>query len=92
MVTAKRRGRPPKTAQVQASADAMQVGGNHYKNMPVQPWEVMESMLTHEEFLGFLKGCMIKYSMRQGLKDAHDAEKFRHYKQKYAEVLKAYKS
>jgi len=87
MATAKRRGRPTKAVQVRASADAVQVGGNHYKNMAVQPWEVMESMLTYNEFIGFLKGNMIKYAMRQGLKDPHDAEKFRHYRQKYLEML-----
>jgi hypothetical protein len=29
-------------------ADDMQVSGNHYKEMPVQPWAVMEAVLTHE--------------------------------------------
>jgi hypothetical protein len=37
--------------------------------------------------MGFLKGNMIKYAMRQGLKDPADAEKFRHYRQKYLEML-----
>ncbi len=99
MEARKRRGRPPKakieyTVRAIAgggskpqSADAVQVGGNHYKNMAVQPWEVMQSMLTYNEFIGFLKGNMIKYAMRQGLKDPHDAEKFRHYRQKYLETL-----
>ncbi|NBS40969.1 MAG: DUF3310 domain-containing protein [Betaproteobacteria bacterium] len=63
------------------------IGGSHYKKMGVQPWEAMESLLTFEEFIGFLKGNMIKYAMRQGLKDPHDADKFRHYRQKYLEML-----
>ena len=42
-------------------ADDKQVGGNHYKDMAVQPWEIMESLLTREEFIGFLKGNVIKY-------------------------------
>ena len=37
-------------------ADAIQVGGNHYKDMGVQPWDLMEAALTKEEFVGFLKG------------------------------------
>lgn len=67
-------------------ADDMQVGGSHYKDMPVQPWAVMESVLTHEEFIGFLKGNIIKYSMRQGRKDSDDAGKCQHYQQKLAEI------
>lgn len=99
MEVRKRRGRPPK-AKVEytiraiaggeskpQSADARQVGGSHYKAMNVQPWEAMETLLTYDEFIGFLKGNMIKYAMRQGLKDPADAEKFRHYRQKYLEML-----
>jgi len=66
------------------SADAVQIDGNHYKNMSIEPWEVMESILTHEEFIGFLKGNIIKYSMRDGKKAGayKDAEKARHYMDK----------
>lgn len=69
-------------------ADEIQVGGTHYKDMPMQPWDVMEAVLTREEFIGFLKGNVIKYSMRAGKKDAStdDAGKARHYKQKLREV------
>ena len=68
------------------SADDLQFGGDHYKTMPVQPWHVMQAVLTHEEFVGFLKGNIIKYSLRQGKKDSPDAEKCRHYMQKLQEV------
>lgn len=62
------------------SADDTQVGGTHYKDMPVQPWTVMEAVLSQEEFIGFLKGNVIKYSMRQGRKDGtDDAAKAQHY-------------
>lgn len=70
------------------SADEVQVGGTHYKDMPVQPWTVMEAVLTAEEFRGFLKGNIIKYSMRQGRKEgSDDANKALHYLQKLKEVL-----
>jgi hypothetical protein len=69
-------------------ADDIQIGGNHYKEMGVQPWEVMQAVLTHEELIGFLKGNIIKYAMRQGTKDSDDAAKCIHYKQKLAEVEK----
>lgn len=69
-------------------ADDKQVGGNHYKDMTVQPWAVMQAVLTTEEFIGFLKGNVIKYSMRQGKKEGStdDAEKALHYLQKLKEV------
>jgi hypothetical protein len=72
----------------QQKADDIQVGGSHYKDMPVQPWAVMESLLTTEEFIGFLKGNIIKYAMRQGRKDSDDAGKLMHYQLKLDEVKK----
>jgi hypothetical protein len=69
------------------SADELQIGGQHYKDMAMQPWAVMEAVLTHEEFVGFLKGNVIKYAMRQGKKhESDDANKARHYALKLAEV------
>ena len=71
-------------------ADDLQVSGNHYKDMAVQPWELMQAVLTHEEFVGFLKGNIIKYSLRAGRKDgSDDLGKARHYMLKLAEVQHA---
>jgi hypothetical protein len=65
----------------------IQVGGSHYKDMPVQPWDVMEAVLTPEEYRGYLKGNVIKYSMRAGRKEgSDDAGKAMHYKMKLKEV------
>ena len=70
-------------------ADERQVSGAHYKDMAVQPWAVMESVLTPDEFIGYLKGNVIKYSMRQGKKaGSDDAGKATHYMQKLDEVLR----
>ena len=70
-------------------ANTYQVGGQHYKTMAMQPWDVMEAVLTRDEFIGFLKGNIIKYSMRDGRKadSLHDADKAKHYRQKLAEIL-----
>jgi hypothetical protein len=70
-------------------ADETQIGGSHYIDMPIQPWDVMECVMSEQEFIGFLKGNIIKYSMRAGHKgDAKlDLEKAKHYKQKLTEVL-----
>jgi hypothetical protein len=67
-------------------ADDIQVGGVHYKDMGMQPWHVMEAVLTPEEFRGFLRGNVIKYAMRQGKKQgSDDANKAQHYAMKLRE-------
>lgn len=74
-----------------ASADAMQVGGNHYLEMPIQPWDLLEEVLSYEEFVGFLKGNVIKYSLRAGRKEgSDDVAKAKHYLKKLQEVRGAY--
>jgi len=70
------------------SADDYQVGGNHYKDMGVPPWDVLEATLTKSEFIGFLKGNIIKYSMRQGVRGEIDSQKCRHYIIKLDEIYK----
>lgn len=67
-------------------ADDYQAGGNHYKDMAIQPWIVMQHVLTPEEFRGYIKGNLIKYAMRQGKKDSPDADKYWHYVKKLEEV------
>lgn len=76
-------------SQNNPGADATQVGGSHYKDMPIQPWAVMQAVLSPEEFRGFLKGNIIKYSMRAGQKNGalDDGDKARHYAEKLSEVL-----
>lgn len=67
-------------------AGTYQVDGDHYTTMDIQPWEVMESVLTPDEFVGFLKGNVIKYAMRAGRKEGtDDAAKAKHYARKLAE-------
>ena len=69
--------------------DSIQVDGTHYKDMVIQPWQVMEALLTRDEFVGYLKGCIIKYSMRQGKKEISpmDGQKCQHYIDKLAVIL-----
>jgi len=48
---------------------------------------VMEAVMTHEEFVGFLKGNLIKYSLRQGKKEgSDDGAKAIHYLAKLRDV------
>ena len=73
------------------NVNARQVGGTHYTDMPVQPWAVMEAVMRRDEFIGYLKGCIIKYSMRQGKKEgSDDAGKLAHYIEKLKEATGHY--
>lgn len=68
-----------------------QVGGGHYKTLALQPLEAMRMILTHEEYVGFLKGNILKYSIRQGRKDgSDDGEKAKHYHSILEEYLDDY--
>ncbi len=72
------------------SPSDIQVEGDHYKKMSIEPWDVMEVALTEEEFKGYLKGNFIKYAMRDGKKPGaiRDVDKAWHYKTKLDEVSK----
>jgi hypothetical protein len=41
----------------------------HYQKGRLQPIEIMQDHLTREEFIGYLKGNILKYTMRCGYKD-----------------------
>lgn len=71
------------------SANARQVGGDHYKRLDVQPWDAMEAWMPRDQFLGFLRGNAIKYLARAGHKDdlREAVDKARHYLDKLVEVL-----
>ena len=69
------------------SARKHQVGGDHYMNMGVQPWDAMESWLSHEGFREYLRGNAIKYLARCNEKGGvEDIKKARHYLDKLIEV------
>lgn len=72
----------PNTQVAGKTALDTQVGGSHYKDMPIQPLTLMCVILTPEEYIGYLKGNIIKYSMRAGHKvGTDDAAKAAHYTQ-----------
>lgn len=70
------------------SANKIQVGGTHYKDRTIQPWEAMESWLSHEEFIGYLRGNVVKYLARCNEKGGvDDLKKAQHYLGKLIELL-----
>ena len=66
----------------------IQIGGDHYKNMGVEPWDVVDTWPI-EQRIGFYRGGALKYVMRMGTKDENVQEirKGMHYMQKLVEVL-----
>lgn len=57
------------------SARQSQVGGGHYKDMPIQPAEFI-----HKNGIGYLEGNVIKYVCRHRSKNGRqDVEKAIHY-------------
>lgn len=64
-----------------------QVGGDHYKDSPIQPWAAMEAWMGGEQFVGFLRGNVIKYVARCDKKGGvEDLKKARHYLTKLIEI------
>lgn len=69
-------------------ANDRQVGGSHYKEMDVQPWDVVDTWPV-EQRIGYYRGGALKYLMRMGSKDesAEEIAKGQHYMQKLLEIL-----
>lgn len=67
-----------------------QIGGNHYKAMGVEPWDVVDTWPV-EQRIGYYRGGALKYIMRMGSKDESPKEvaKGQHYLEKLLEVLNA---
>ena len=77
-----------KRENAEKKANDYQVGGSHYKDKRVQPWDVIDT-LPHAQAIGFYKGNAIKYIMRAGDKGPakEDYEKAKHYLTKLLEIL-----
>ena len=70
------------------SANDRQEGGDHYLNMGVDPWQIIDSW-PREQRIGFYRGNALKYIMRAGEKDAalQDILKAAHYIEKLIEIF-----
>jgi len=72
------------------SSNQTQIGGTHYLDLDVQPWDALESWLTPEQFVGFLRGNAIKYLARCDAKGGiEDLQKAQHYLAKLLEFSNA---
>jgi hypothetical protein len=61
----------------------LSINATHYQKLQQQPIEIMQTLMTPEQFIGFLWGNCIKYALRLGHKDdtASDAGKLAQYAQ-----------
>lgn len=60
----------------------------HYASMVgLEPIELMQLVLSYDEFIGFLKGNIIKYTLRAGKKQGEAAEKDAAKAKRYTEWL-----
>lgn len=65
-----------------------QVSGDHYLQLGVQPWDVINSWPLDQQ-IGFHRGNALKYLLRMGTKDpsVDELKKAVHYLEKLIEVL-----
>jgi hypothetical protein len=67
---------------MKAKANSTQVGGDHYKSKPIQPWDFIIA-----NGIGFCEGNAIKYISRWRDKNGvEDLKKARHYIDKLIEI------
>lgn len=65
-----------------------QIGGAHYVDKKIQPWDFMQAVMSEEQFEGYLRGNVIKYIARYPDKGGRvDLEKCRHYLDKLIEIV-----
>ena len=65
----------------------------HYQQGTLQPIQIMQEQMTAEQFIGYLRGNVIKYACRIGRKDdvVKDAEKIQQYSVWLVQALKGEK-
>jgi hypothetical protein len=74
--------------RIDMSALDVQVNGDHYASMKIQPWTVMESIFTREELTAYHIGSVLAYLMRHKAKGGEqDIRKAQHHLTRLCEVF-----
>lgn len=60
-----------------------QIGGNHYKDMKIQPWQIIDA-----HGLNFYEGNVLKYLLRRKSNRKEDLQKAIHYLEHLTELEK----
>lgn len=58
----------------------------HYRNLKIEPFEIIEKNLTPEEQRGFYKGNILKYTLRDKGQNQKDAVKIQVYAEKLQDL------
>ena len=58
----------------------------HYRNLEIEPFEIIEKNFTHEEQRGFYKGNILKYTLRDKGQNQKDAVKIQVYAEKLQDL------
>ena len=58
----------------------------HYTSLEIEPIEIIKKDLSNEQYIGYLKGNIIKYTLRNK-EPLKDASKCRKYAEWYEEAL-----
>lgn len=82
----------PLAAEEPKTARDTQVGGDHYAQFGIQPWDALSQWMTHDQFVGYLLGSAQSYLARfnagsTGKGGAQDVAKAIHCCEKLLEVL-----
>ena len=64
---------PPQHEEKDTQEDTMH--DKHYRETVVEPILVMQALFSHDEFIGFLKGNILKYRLRAGHKGGEEEMK-----------------
>lgn len=75
------------TPAMEVKANDIQEGGNHYKQMAVEPWDIYDTWPAEQRIGAYRANC-VKYVLRLEDKDSRvlNARKLKHYAQKLVEV------
>jgi hypothetical protein len=70
------------------AANDYMIGGSHYKDMTIEPWDVADTWPVEQQ-IGVYRHGALKYIMRMGYKDTdiQELKKAIHYLEKLVEVL-----
>jgi len=68
---------------------ARQVGGDHYLEMGIQPWTVLNEWFPLEQLIGYHRGVALSYLGRAGRKGdlLEDIKKARHHLEELIDIL-----
>lgn len=70
------RDRPQRPTKPASTPDD-KAKGSHYEKAAMQPLEVMQRVMTTEQFKGFLLGNYIKYRLRSEFKNQRDSDEYK---------------